>query len=369
MSSSNGSIKTLEGYTPEEAFRILATPLPPECYKPVPGGADLTDIDPIARDVVMNHVFGPCGIGWSYTYDQITVEPSTPKDSSSGFRAFIPKLELRVLWVIDGKETWSASIPVAGSSTNSRVGYAAKGAATSAISGAASHLGFQQLVYQGKLTERTAKAAYAKYGAHPFEKAIVSAMLTEQRPATGAPEAEGDDDGASEGSGAHVDDASDASTAQGPKMASGKQKGYICTLLKELGYAEGGENEALQKNGLPRLEDMTGKEAGATISRLRQAVAARKEKAKAVAPEPQSEASAKEGPKLEANAGRQASKAQVDKVFALLAELGYQGENARKALASRGYDPDDMTAEAASTVIGKLQGQVNARKAAQKKAA
>ena len=71
----------------------------------------------------------------------------------------------------------------------------------------------------------------------------------------------------------------------------------------------------------------------------------------------------------EAKADGQASKAQVNKIFALLAELGYTGENARKALTSRGYDPDNVTAEVASAVIGKLQGQVNARKAAQKKAA
>ena len=107
--------------------------------------------------MVLNRVFGPCGVGWSYTYDQITVEPFTRKSGSAAFRAFIPKLELRVLWVVNDQETWSEPIPVAGSSINSEVGYAAKGAATSAISGAASHLGFQQLVYQGKLTERNMK--------------------------------------------------------------------------------------------------------------------------------------------------------------------------------------------------------------------
>lgn len=364
--SSNGNVKTLEGYTPEEAFKILATPLPPECYKPVPGGADLTDIDPIARDVVMNHVFGPCGVGWSYTYDQITVEPFTRKGGSSAFRAFIPKLELRVLWTIDDQKVWSEPIPVAGSSINSEVGYAAKGAATSAISGAASHLGFQQLVYQGKLTERTAKAAYAKYGPHPFEAAIVSAMLQ----AKALQEEDSSDNGAGSGSDAKAEATSKASTKTGDK-ASDKQKGYICTLLAQLGY-EGRESEALAKNDLPKLEDMTSGQAGAAIARLKKAVAAKKEKADAAAEEPKAEAPEvmeESRAEPEAKADGQASNAQVNTILALLAELGYTGENARKALTSRGYDPDNVTAEVASAVIGKLQGQVNARRAAQKKAA
>jgi hypothetical protein len=359
MSSSNGNIKTLEGFTPEEAFKVLATPLPPECYKPVPGGADLTDFDPVARDVVLNRVFGPCGIGWSYTYDQITVEPFTRKSGSAAFRAFIPKLELRVLWVVDGEETWSEPIPVAGSSINSEVGYAAKGAATSAISGAASHLGFQQLVYQGKLTERTAKAAYQKYGPHPFEQAIISAMLQAK-----AVQGEGTGDAGTEpGDSAKAENAS-----QGTKKASAKQKGYICALLKDLGY-EGRENEALTRNDLPTLEEMTSKQAGAAISRLKAAVAAKKGESEAGSEAPKA-GEPDEEPKAETPKGEgSASQAQVKQVFALLAELGYTGENARKALTRRGYDPDDLGAEVASAVIGKLQAQVNTRKASQAKAA
>jgi hypothetical protein len=340
MSSSNGNIKTLEGFTPEEAFKVLATPLPPECYKPVPGGADLTDFDPVARDVVLNRVFGPCGVGWSYAYDQITVEPFTRKSGSAAFRAFIPKLELRVLWVVDGQETWSESIPVAGSSINSEVGYAAKGAATSAISGAASHLGFQQLVYQGKLTERTAKAAYQKYGPHPFEQAIISAML--QAKAVQGEDA--GDTGTEPGDSAKAENAS-----KGTKKASAKQKGYICALLT--------------------LEEMTSKQAGAAIARLKAAVSAKKGESEAGS-EPPEAGEPDEDPKAETPKGEgSASQAQVKQVFALLAELGYTGENARKALTRRGYDPDDLSSEVASAVIGKLQAQVNARKASQAKAA
>jgi len=336
--SSNGKIQTLEGYSPEEAFQILATPLPPECYKPVPGGADLTDIDPIARDVVMNRVFGPCGVGWAYGYDQITVEPFTRKGGSSAFQAFIPKLELRVRWVVDGEQVWSEPIPVAGSSTNSQAGYAAKGAATRAITGAASRLGFQQLVFQGKLTERTAKAAYAKYGPHPFEQAIMSAMLVGHS-STDKPlrkESSGDP-------GAKSDDGAEA------KAASDEQKGYIRRLLTQLGY-KGREDEALTKNGLPRLSEMTHKQAGAAIARLKKAAANKKQEARAEGEE-------------------QAAGTEVKQVFALLAQLGYTGENARQALTSRGYDPDRMSSEVASAIIEKLQAQVDVHAQAQTRAA
>jgi hypothetical protein len=142
-------------------------------------------------------------------------------------------------------------------------------------------------------------------------------------------------------------------------------------LLAQLGY-EGRESEALAKNDLPKLEDMTSRQAGAAIARLKQAAAAKKEKAGAAAEVPEAEAPEvveESRTEPEAKANGQASNAQVNTIFALLAELGYTGENARKALTSRGYDPDNVTAEVASAVIGKLQGQVNARKAAQKKAA
>jgi len=322
-------IVTLSGFSPEEVFRILALPLPPECYKPVPAGAGLTDIDPAARDVVLNRVFGPCGVGWCYDYGQIQVEPVTRKGGNAAFRAFIPRLALRIVWVINGERVWSEPIPVAGSSTNHTAGYAAKGAATSAISGAASHLGFQQFVYMGKLTERTARKAYAKYGPHPFEAAIRSAMLPDQR------RSEGEKDSHPAGR-----------NPSGPanERATALQTGTIQRLLKDLGFEER-TDEGLARCGLPPLEQLTRAQAGAAIGRLR--------------------AASTEG----LPGGRAEGAAQLDQVFELLAQLGYTGASARQALAQRGYDPDQLTAEQGEALIARLSAQISAHDAAMKKAA
>ena len=322
-------IVTLCGFSTQEAYKIMATPLPPECYKPVPGGAGLTDIDPAARDVVLNHVFGPCGVGWCYDYGQIEVEAVTRKGGSEAFRAFIPRLELRILWLVDGERVWSEPIPVAGSSTNQEAGYAAKGAATSAISGAASHLGFQQFVYQGKLTERTAFRAYAKYGPHPFEAAIRSAMLPDQSAADGEVESD------------RVDHRQSGSAGD---RASALQTGTIKRLLKDLGY-ENRADEGLADNGLAPLEQLTRRQAGAAIDRLRKALA-----------EPQ-------------QAGSSPAAGQLVQIYNLLERLGYSGESARQALTLRGYDPDGLTAEQVEALIARLAAQVDAHKEAQQRAA
>jgi len=60
---------TLTGMTLEEVAVRLDEQLPQDAYKPVPGGADLTDIDPNFMRKVLNDVFGVCGYGWGYDYE------------------------------------------------------------------------------------------------------------------------------------------------------------------------------------------------------------------------------------------------------------------------------------------------------------
>jgi hypothetical protein len=171
--------QTLTGFSQEKVYEILAAPLPPDCYTSVPGGARLTDIDPATRDVVMNRLFGPCGVGWRVEYNQLGVTEVERSSGSKAYTVSIPNLRLYVRWQSeDGELFWSSPIPCGGSSTNNELGYATKGALTSAISGALSRLGWQQLVYQGKMNHTNADKAYNKYGPHPFEREIVSAGLT-----------------------------------------------------------------------------------------------------------------------------------------------------------------------------------------------
>lgn len=177
---------TLRGYSAEQVYQILAMPLPPDCYKGI-SGSNFTDISSVARDVILTELFGPCGVGWAYEYDEtrITIEPYMRKTQSGDRewgRCIIPRVSVKFRWIIDngvggGGASWSEPIPMPGFSENMQLAYAPKGAITAAIGGAVSHLLFQQMVYQDKLDENKAAAVYARYGPHPFEAQLKNAAL------------------------------------------------------------------------------------------------------------------------------------------------------------------------------------------------
>lgn len=177
---------TMRGYSAEQVYHILAMPLPPDCYKGIQGSS-FTDISSVARDVILTELFGPCGVGWAYEYDesQITIEPymrKTKDGEKEWGRCIIPRVSVKFRWIIDNGTggagaSWSEPIPMPGFSENMQLAYAPKGAITAAIGGAVSHLLFQQMVYQGKLDENKAAAAYTRYGPHPFEAQLKNAAL------------------------------------------------------------------------------------------------------------------------------------------------------------------------------------------------
>jgi len=154
--------KTLTGMTLEEVAVRLDEQLPQDAYKPVPGGADLTDIDPNFMRKVLNDVFGVCGYGWGYDYDASTIRSRTDvRTNRSGkeYTVIIVTLSFLELWyklVIDD-EVLVCNVPATGSSENSNDAYALKGALTNAIGNAVSNIGFQQSVYLGKRDHRTVK--------------------------------------------------------------------------------------------------------------------------------------------------------------------------------------------------------------------
>jgi len=154
--------KTLTGMTLKDVTVRLDEQLPPDAYKPVPGGADLTDIDPNHMRKVLNEVFGVCGYGWGYDYDASTIRSRTDiRTNRSGkeYTVIIVTLSFLEFWyklVIDD-EVHVCNVPATGSSENSNDAYALKGALTNAIGNAVSNIGFQQSVYLGKRDHRTVK--------------------------------------------------------------------------------------------------------------------------------------------------------------------------------------------------------------------
>ena len=174
--------KTLTGMTLEEVSVRLDEQLPQDAYKPVPGGADLTDIDPNHMRKVLNEVFGVCGFGWGYDYDASTIRSRTDvRTNRSGkeYTVIIVTLSFLELWyklVIDD-EVLVCNVPATGSSENSNDAYALKGALTNAIGNAVSNIGFQQSVYLGKRDHRTVKktAGASRKGVSARKKAAPKA--------------------------------------------------------------------------------------------------------------------------------------------------------------------------------------------------
>jgi len=148
--------------TLEEVAVRLDEQLPADAYKPVPGGADLTDIDPNHMRKVLNEVFGVCGYGWGYDYDASTIRSRTDvRTNRSGkeYTVIIVTLSFLEFWykLIIDDDVLVCNVPATGSSENSNDAYALKGALTNAIGNAVSNIGFQQSVYLGKRDHRTVK--------------------------------------------------------------------------------------------------------------------------------------------------------------------------------------------------------------------
>ena len=159
---------TLTGMTLEAAATRLDEQLPPDAYKPVPGGADLTDIDPNYMRKVLNEIFGVCGYGWGYQYNPDTIRSrSEVREGRRGDRTvIIVTLAYLNFWykLADGEDLIVCEVPATGSSENSNDAYALKGALTNAIGNAVSNIGFQQSVYLGKRDHRTVKKPSASAG-------------------------------------------------------------------------------------------------------------------------------------------------------------------------------------------------------------
>jgi hypothetical protein len=165
-------IKTLAGLTLAEASARLDEQLPAEAYSAVPGGADLTDIDPNWMREVLNSIFGICGFGWGYEYDpanmQIGVEQrKTQNGSRTVSTAFLKHLRFWYKVVDAGGQTQTCSVDASGASENSSAAYAMKGAITNALGNAASNIGFQKSVYLGHRSHKTVRSAKPAPAAAP----------------------------------------------------------------------------------------------------------------------------------------------------------------------------------------------------------
>ncbi len=157
------NLKTLTGLTLAEVLVKLDEELPEDAYSPVPGGANLTDIDPNYGTEALNNVFGLSGVGWGtdFNVEDLTVIHGIQK-TSGGYERPICTTTVKkmIFWyklVDETGEELVVPIPSVGASTNDKEEYSLKGALTYALSAAMSKIGWQSSVYKGKRSHITDK--------------------------------------------------------------------------------------------------------------------------------------------------------------------------------------------------------------------
>jgi hypothetical protein len=182
------TIKTLAGLTLDELAVELDKELPADAYQPVPGGANLTDIDPGHMKRVLNRVFGMCGIGWGYSYSSadLTVEPGMKKSNKGDYPAIFATLSHLQFWykVVSDDAIVICPVEASGGSDNSVASYAMKGAITNAIGNAASQIGFQESVYLGMRSHITVRGGEASSTAKPASTKPAKATVSAQKMCT-----------------------------------------------------------------------------------------------------------------------------------------------------------------------------------------
>jgi hypothetical protein len=147
-------ITTFTGLTWGQVIDWLNTQLPNEAYKAVPGGANLTSINPMFLTEALTNCFGPFGIGWGletastpefFNYD----ERESTKRTYTVWCVGYHHAEFWYMINVDG-ESRRIEIPTFGYNENEDQGWAFGGARTSCIGNAAKMLLWQLSVYKGE---------------------------------------------------------------------------------------------------------------------------------------------------------------------------------------------------------------------------
>lgn len=138
--------------------------VPAEAKKTINAGRlkGMTDINPMWRIKALTENFGPCGVGWYYTIDGVTMYPGAGDEVMASV-----EISLYIRYLTDNGETWSKPIKGVGGSmfiVNESKGLrtndeAVKMALTDALSVSCKALGMGADVYwNGDRTKYTAPA-------------------------------------------------------------------------------------------------------------------------------------------------------------------------------------------------------------------
>lgn len=141
--------KTLTGLTMQQVLAKLQEELPKQAYSAIPGGGDLTSINPHYTLEVLTQIFGPfgCGFGLDWQPENLftTKEERQKKSGSGTYIRWVAGLDHATFWfeLDDGENTFTVSYPISSGSENEDRSYAIRGARTNALQDGATKLLYQ----------------------------------------------------------------------------------------------------------------------------------------------------------------------------------------------------------------------------------
>ncbi len=146
-------MKTLRGYTPPEAIKLMIEPLGGNAYKPHPTKKYLTTIRSAYTRERLTKVFGIMGMGWGLNWEPENTVRFESKTNSNKTRYHFALLKADFWYVLicddcDYEDRIICHIPVTGEHDNDNLGAAMSGARTSAIGQGAKELLFQLHIYK-----------------------------------------------------------------------------------------------------------------------------------------------------------------------------------------------------------------------------
>ena len=145
-------ITTLTGMKIVDAITKLNERLEDKAYKEIPMGKfKLTDISPAYLIEKLTEIFGPCGIGWMYSFDKDDINCSVVSEQWQstviGFQFYYT-----VVWNGEAHKVGPV-LSTGGNRSPRNIEHALKGSVTNALGNAAHRLGWQVDVYKGLRTE------------------------------------------------------------------------------------------------------------------------------------------------------------------------------------------------------------------------
>lgn len=151
------SMKTLIGLDLFEAFKRLDNQLPAGAYKQIQGGKGgklgLTDIVPAFLPELLLELFGPIGLGWGFTIEEMVVaENKVERKGGYTDTEYQARCRLSSWYAYRTNDIIANStlISATGASTNTQVEWAMKGAITNALGTAWFFAGYQLSVHKNE---------------------------------------------------------------------------------------------------------------------------------------------------------------------------------------------------------------------------